>query len=584
MRRITSHKAGTKYRYLAVWQNYGYDTHQYVCNYYPFPYCPPFVPKENPSGAYVHVFSLSEEALKNRQYLNFEGVDSCFYVWVNGNFAGYSQVAHSTSEFDITDLVCAGENRLAVLVLKWCDGSYLEDQDKFRMSGIFRDVYLLERPAQHIRDLTIRTFLTEDLKSGELHVELEYLNEMMPAHLRGILETPEGETLAEIEGKGDRLQFTVKNPVLWNAEQPKLYTLKLVSDEETIIQRIGFRQIEIEKSVVLLNQVPIKIRGVNRHDSDPVTGAAIDREQAVRDLHLMKQHNVNAIRTSHYPNAPWFMELCDEYGFYVLDEADLESHGAAEKYGGSCDGTYGDIVQNPVFSAAVMDRVQRCVIRDKNRTCVIIWSLGNEAGYGPSMEVAARWVKTFDPSRLLQYEGSIWETGGHSNDVSMLDLYTRMYDSVEGIEEYLKKPEWNKPYMLIEYAHAMGNGPGDLEDYQKVFEANPRILGGFVWEWCDHAVYMGKTANGRDNYSYGGDFGEELHDDNFCVDGLVFPDRTPHNGLKEFKNVHRPVRAVLTDQVNGVVELENKMDFSKSGRKALHSLRGGMQRQDNRSE
>lgn len=544
------------------WQNYGYDTHQYVCNYYPFPYRPPFVPKENPSGAYVHVFSLSEEALKNRQYLNFEGVDSCFYVWVNGNFAGYSQVAHSTSEFDITDLVCAGENRLAVLVLKWCDGSYLEDQDKFRMSGIFRDVYLLERPAQHIRDLTIRTFLTEDLKSGELHVELEYLNEMMPAHLRGILETPEGETLAEIEGKGDRLQFTVKNPVLWNAEQPKLYTLKLVSDEETIIQRIGFRQIEIEKSVVLLNQVPIKIRGVNRHDSDPVTGAAIDREQAVRDLHLMKQHNVNAIRTSHYPNAPWFMELCDEYGFYVLDEADLESHGAAEKYGGSCDGTYGDIVQNPVFSAAVMDRVQRCVIRDKNRTCVIIWSLGNEAGYGPSMEVAARWVKTFDPSRLLQYEGSIWETGGHSNDVSMLDLYTRMYDSVEGIEEYLKKPEWNKPYMLIEYAHAMGNGPGDLEDYQKVFEANPRILGGFVWEWCDHAVYMGKTANGRDNYSYGGDFGEELHDDNFCVDGLVFPDRTPHNGLKEFKNVHRPVRAVLTDQVNGVVELENKMDFT----------------------
>lgn len=249
------------------WQNYGYDTHQYVCNYYPFPYRPPFVPKENPSGAYVHVFSLSEEALKNRQYLNFEGVDSCFYVWVNGNFAGYSQVAHSTSEFDITDLVCAGENRLAVLVLKWCDGSYLEDQDKFRMSGIFRDVYLLERPAQHIRDLTIRTFLTEDLKSGELHVELEYLNEMMPAHLRGILETPEGETLAEIEGKGDRLQFTVKNPVLWNAEQPKLYTLKLVSDEETIIQRIGFRQIEIEKSVVLLNQVPIKIRGVNRHDS-----------------------------------------------------------------------------------------------------------------------------------------------------------------------------------------------------------------------------------------------------------------------------------------------------------------------------
>lgn len=548
------------------WQNYGYDSHQYVCNYYPFPYRPPYVPKENPCGAYVHVFELSEQDLRNRQYLNFEGVDSCFYLWINGNFAGYSQVSHSTSEFDITDLVHSGKNRLAVLVLKWCDGSYLEDQDKFRMSGIFRDVYLLKRPFRQIRDFTIHTNLTGDFQNGEITVELEYLKgawqTVRPLNLRAILKAPNGETIGEGKVEKNEVAFTVQKPLLWNAEHPNLYTLLLKSEEEKIVQKVGFRKVEIEDSVVLLNQVPIKIRGMNRHDSDPVTGAAIDREQAVRDLILMKQHNVNAIRTSHYPNAPWFMELCDEYGFYVLDEADLESHGAAEIYGGACDKTYGDIIQNPVFAEAVMDRVQRCVIRDKNRSCVIIWSLGNESGYGKSMEAAARWVKCFDPSRLLQYEGSIWKTGGHKNDVSMLDLYTRMYDSTEGIEEYLKNPEWNRPYLLIEYAHSMGNGPGDLEDYQKIFDANPRVTGGFIWEWCDHAIYMGKDLNGRSKYYYGGDFGEELHDDNFCVDGMVFPDRRPHTGLKEFKNVNRPVRAVLINSVNGEVELENKMDFT----------------------
>lgn len=542
------------------WQSYGFDTHQYVCNYYPFPYRPPYIPKRNPCGAYIHTFFLEEKALNKRHYLNFEGVDSCFYVWVNGEFVGYSQVSHSTSEFEITDLVTNGENTLAVLVLKWCDGSYLEDQDKFRMSGIFRDVYLLERPQQHISDFFIQTKLEDNLNRGRLDVRVECTDRNQK--IRALLIAPDGKILADRDIDSESFGFTVDHPVLWNAEQPRLYELIFDSGEERIVQRIGFRKIEVIDSVVYLNKVPIKIHGVNHHDSDPVTGFTMDREQALKDLALMKQHNINAIRTSHYPSPPWFMEMCDEYGFYVLDEADLESHGSAEIFGGSCEKTYGDIVQNPIFYEAVQDRVRRCVHRDKNRTSVIIWSLGNESGYGDSMEDAGRWVKTFDPDRLLQYEGSIWETGGHKNDTSMLDLYTKMYDSIEEIEKYLNNPANKKPYMLIEYAHAMGNGPGDLEDYQKVFEENSRIFGGFVWEWCDHGVFMGKADNGKTRYYYGGDFKEELHDGNFCMDGLVYPDRTPHTGLKEFQNVLRPIRALLRDKETGEIEIENKMDFT----------------------
>lgn len=542
------------------WQNYGFDTHQYVCNYYPFPYRPPYVPGQNPCGAYIHTFFLKEDSVEKRQYLNFEGVDSCFYVWINGRFAGYSQVSHSTSEFEVTDLVTAGENTLAVLVLKWCDGSYLEDQDKFRMSGIFRDVYLLERPQKHIRDFFIRARLEDGLDKGVVEVDLENTDNNM--EICAVLETPDHKVLDKVSTNTGNLRFTVDTPVLWNAEQPRLYQLILDTGEEQIVQKFGFRKIEIIDSVVYLNKVPVKMHGVNHHDSDPVTGFVMDREQALKDLALMKQHNINGIRTSHYPSSPWLMEMCDELGLYVLDEADLESHGAAEFYGGSCEKTYGDIVQNPIFYEAVQDRVRRCIQRDKNRTSVIIWSLGNESGYGASMEEAGRWVKSFDPDRLLQYEGSIWETGGHKNDISMLDLYTKMYDSTADIENYLNNSELNKPYMLIEYAHAMGNGPGDLEDYQRIFEGSARVFGGFVWEWCDHGIYMGKADNGKARYYYGGDFKEELHDDNFCMDGLVYPDRMPHTGLKEYQNVLRPIRAILLNQDNGEVEIENKMDFT----------------------
>lgn len=348
----------------SCWQTQGYDRHQYTNTRYPFPYNPPYVPYDNPCGAYLTHFESDNDY---RKYLNFEGVDSCFYVWVNGEFVGYSQVSHSTSEFDITDKVKNGDNILCVLVFKWCDGSYLEDQDKFRMSGIFRDVYILNRPQKHIRDYKIETDI-----QGKINIEID-----SDTDVSFVLENEKGEIYS-----GDSKTITVEKPILWNAEYPYLYTLYLVTEDEVIREKIGFREIKIDDGIVFLNNKPIKMKGVNRHDSDPVTGYTISREQAEKDLKLMKQHNINALRTSHYPNAPWLMQLCDEYGFYVIAESDIEIHGTASFFGGSQAVTFGLLAQNPDWENAILDRVQRNVIRDKNRTSVCIWSLGNEGGYG----------------------------------------------------------------------------------------------------------------------------------------------------------------------------------------------------------
>lgn len=540
------------------WQSRGYDTHQYLCNRYPFPYNPPYVPKENPCALYIRCFEIQD--IRKRHYLNFEGVDSCFYVWINGKFVGYSQVSHSTSEFDITDKLRNGQNKIAVLVFKWCDGSYLEDQDKLRMSGIFRDVYLLERPQNHIRDFSLHTQLTDDLKKGKIKIQIDYTKDVLPTQI--IVKDMKGNDVAKVQGVSKTYELDLEDVTLWNAENPYLYWIQIENEDEIICERLGFRKVWIKDSVVYFNGQPIKILGVNRHDSNPDTGYTVTRQQVEKELRLMKQSNINAIRTSHYPNAPWFTELCDEYGFYVIEEADLESHGAAKIYGGSPETTYGDLVQNPIFDKAVIDRVQRCVVRDKNRTSVIMWSLGNESGYSRSLEEAGRWVKKYDPDRLLHYESSIWETGKHKNDISMLDVYSKMYDSLEDIEKYLQEPIEQKPYLLCEYGHAMGNSCGDLEEYFRKFYSNPRIFGGLIWEWCDHAVATGNSKDGSVKYLYGGDFGEKLHDGNFCLDGLVYPDRTPHTALLEYKNVIRPVRARIVDVSKGKIVLKNMMDFS----------------------
>lgn len=541
----------------ACWQYYGVDSHQYINQKYPIPYDPPYVPLENPCGAYKKIFR-AEKKENEKIYLNFEGVDSCFYVWVNGTFVGYSQVSHAISEFDITAFMQDGENLLAVLVLKWCDGTYLEDQDKLRMSGIFRDVYLLRRPNDHIRDYRIEA--TPENLSGRIRFSLDCTGKNQEAEISVF--DREGNLCAKGQTEDGVCELNIDSVRLWNPENPYLYSAEILCGQERIREKVGFRKIEIKDAVVYMNGMPIKMRGVNRHDSDPETGYTISREQAEVDLKLMKAHNINTIRTSHYPNAPWFTQLCDEYGFLVISESDLEAHGSVFVDTREEDGIkrMSYTVENPIFAKAILDRTQLNVIRDKNRPCIVMWSLGNESGMSTAIEDTGRWVKSYDSTRLVHYE-SIQQNEKFPQDVSMLDVYSRMYHPLEDIPKYLALND-RRPYMLCEYSHAMGNGPGDIESYMKLFLAEPRILGGCIWEWCDHAVYDGIAENGKKKYSYGGDFGEIEHDGNFCVDGLVFPDRTVSSGLKEYKNVIRPVRAELTDVQEGRVNLTNWLDFT----------------------
>ncbi len=539
-------------------QMYGYDRHQYTNTNFPFPYDPPYVPLENPTCVYHRSFSISREQLKFSNYLNFEGVDSCFYVYINHTFVGYSQVSHSTSEFDINSYIKEGNNDITVVVLKWCNGSYLEDQDKFRMTGIFRDVYLLQRPKDHIRDFFVKTLLTDSYTKAEITVDFSFIGSTIPVSCT--LTDADGMVVSEQTVTNSALSILLDNPTLWNAENPYLYTLTITSPDEIIYQKVGIRSIEVKNDIIYINGTRIKFKGVNRHDSDPVTGFTISKEQAMKDLKLMKEANINAIRTSHYPNAPWFTGLCSLYGFYVVGESDLEAHGALDFYGAKHPDTYGDLVQREFFAKAILDRNQRNVLRDKNNPCIILWSMGNEAGYSKAFEDTGRWIKAYDPTRLLHYEGSIYQTGGHVNDTSMIDVYSNMYASVADIEKYLANNP--KPYMLCEFVHAMGNGPGDIEDYMDCIYAHDRFVGGFVWEWCDHAIDRGITIDGRKIYHYGGDTGEYPHDDNFCVDGMVFPDRRPHPAYFEYKNVIRPVRTRLVNAQDGSVELENKLDFT----------------------
>lgn len=555
----------------SCWQILGYDRHQYTNVRFPFPYDPPYVPAENPCGAYLCDFELTEEQAQMKSFINFEGVDSCFYLWVNGQFAGYSQVSHSTSEFDLSAYVKAGVNRLAVLVMKWCDGSYLEDQDKLRMSGIFRDVYLLLRPENHLRDYFVHTIVDDEYKNAVVEADLEWFG--TPQAMTCTLRDPDGNVLEAKEVQGDKVSFEVKDAQLWNAEHPYLYTLSFCTKDEAIVQNVGIKRIDVKNATLYLNGVNIKIKGVNRHDSDPFKGYAVDQEDLMADLTLMKQHNVNGIRTSHYPNAPWATQLYDRFGFYVIDESDIEMHGTETIYHNFGrlrnyddytmeNHVFGLLAEDPRFADAVLDRVQRNVQRDKNCASVIMWSLGNESGYGTNFEKAAAWIKTYDPSRLVHYESSIYQMPGHKNDLSNLDVYSRMYADVASSEKYCLDDNLKKPYVQCEFVHAMGNGPGDIEDYFELIYKYDKFMGGYVWEWCDHAVWMGRTNEGKDKYYYGGDFGEFPHDGNFCMDGLVYPDRRVHVGLLEWKNVVRPARAEAEDLENGKISISNKLDFT----------------------
>ena len=536
----------------SVWQLNGFDRPQYTNINYPFPCDPPYLPYDNPVGVYSRDIRCPEEWVGMNKYMVFEGVDSCFYLYINGSFVGYSEVSHCISEFDVTQYLHEGVNRVCVIVLKWCTGSYLEDQDKFRYSGIFRDCYLLARPKGHIRDYEVRSDVERDLRTAVIDVTVDAVN---PDDAILSLLSPDGEEIAVVSPDSDgHACFKVDKPLLWSAETPELYSIIFDAAGEYICERVGLRRSCIEDGVYKMNNRAVKLKGVNRHDSDPYTGCVVDEEHMMRDLRLMKEHNINAIRTSHYPPDPRFLQMCDQFGFYVIDEADIECHGISA--------LGPDLLANlPEWYAPIHDRVVRLVERDKNRACVIGWSVGNESGYGTNFERVLKWVKERDCSRFTHYEqmhGADHPLGEASKGA---DTFSRMYASPEYCRTYCEQSDDPRPMVLCEYSHAMGNGPGDLQDYWDVIYAEPRHMGGFVWEWCDHAVFGGEDENGRPKFLYGGDSGEDLHDGNFCVDGLVSPDREPHVGLRELRAVIQPVRVEALDDRRGLFKIHNLYDF-----------------------
>lgn len=528
----------------------GYDVPNYTNVNYPIPYDPPFVPDENPCGLYSRKFTVPAAMAGKKIYLNFEGVDSAFYVWVNDEFAAYSQVSHMTSEIDVTSLVHAGENEIKVLVLKWSDGTYLEDQDMWRMSGIFREVYLLFRDETHIRDIFVHCDLDDSFTDADFTVDVDVTGK---ATVEWTLDCPCGETISsgkcDVDESGKIVVPTIKNAKLWSDEEPNLYTLTLHCGNEYITLPIGARRVEIKDGCVVINGKKVKAKGVNRHDSHHLLGHATPVEHMVRDIMIMKAHNVNMVRTSHYPNDPRFTALCDKYGIYVCDETDLETHGARPWYA---------LSRSPEWEGEYVDRVQRMVERDKNHPCVIFWSLGNESGWGQNHVAMHTWIKSRDTSRIVHYEGANYDynDGKYLRDVT--DIESRMYPNPTWCDNYCKNPERDEPLFLCEYSHAMGNGPGDLRDYWEVIEANDNFFGGCVWEFIDHSVAIGDKY-GDPSFTYGGDFGDHPNDGNFCVDGLVYPDRRVHTGLEELKQAIMPV--AVREVKPGTVAIKSRRYF-----------------------
>jgi beta-galactosidase len=522
----------------AHWQLHGYGKPAYTNTRYPFPIDPPHVPTENPTGSYRRTVAVPAGWAGERIVLRFEGVDSCFAVWVNGHEVGTAQGSRLPSEFDVTEVVRAGtDNLVAVRVHQWSAGSYLEDQDMWWMSGIFRDVSLLARPAGGVDDVFVHAGY--DGGAGTLRVEA-------PAGARVLV--PElGIDIAASE------EVRVGGVQPWSAEVPRLYDVAVVTPGERVDLRVGFRTVRIADGLLTVNGNRVLLRGVNRHEFHPDRGRAVTEQDMLDDVLLMKRHNINAVRTSHYPPHPRFLELCDEYGLYVVDECDLETHGFVHV------GWRGNPTDDLAWGDAFEDRMRRMVERDKNHPSVIMWSLGNESWTGRNLERMYRYAKDRDPGRPVHYE--------HCPDGRWSDVYSRMYASqaetdligrreepARGVDPVQDAARRAAPFVLCEYAHAMGNGPGGLTEYQELFEAHPRCQGGFVWEWIDHGLRT-RDAQGREFFGYGGDFGEELHDGNFVADGLLFPDRTPSPGLHEFAKVIEPVR--ITGTPDGRLRVAN---------------------------
>lgn len=549
------------------WQMHGYDVPNYTNIEYPYPLDPPHVPDDNPLGLYRMDFSIPDTWLGRRIMISFGGVNSAFTLWVNGERIGYGQGSHMPSEFDITDFVKAGKNILAVMVYKWCATSYLEDQDFWRLSGIFREVYVYSVPQLHIRDLFIQTLFDEKCKDAVMSIRAAVKNYasagsgkynlsviLMDQKHEVVFEKkyddfiapdPGAEILLNVEEK-------VQAPVKWTAETPYLYSiLAILKDESGYVLEVekvdaGFRKVEILNSQLMINGVSIKIKGVNHHDTNCDLGHAVSRESMLQDILMMKRHNINAVRTSHYPNDPYWLELCDRYGLYVIDEADLETHGFGYE-----DAEY-DLSDKPEWKEAFVDRAIRMVERDKNHPSIIIWSLGNESRYGSNHDAMAEWIRSRDDTRPIHYERALY--------AKLVDIVSVMYPSIEFLEQEGKREDDPRPFFLCEYAHAMGNGPGNLKEYWDTIYKYPRLIGGCIWEWMDHGIRR-FTSDGKQWFAYGGDFGDYPNSGNFCIDGLTYPDGKPHSSLIECKKVLEPVKVKAVDLTKGVIEIENKYDF-----------------------
>ncbi|GMA70649.1 hypothetical protein GCM10025879_18950 [Leuconostoc litchii] len=517
---------------------------------YPFPINPPFVPRKNSVGAYTKTVNIENEWFNQstETHIVFNGVSSAFYIWVNGEWIGYSEDSRLPAEFDITKALHPGENRIAVLVLKWSKASYFEDQDMWRMSGIFRDVDLLCVPKMRLNDFTIQTNLDEDLDDATIDIHAQIAQEpgkdtVLTAELFyqeqriAIVTEKFGNLIIDERGRNDlevTLQLRVKNPKLWSAEIPDLYDIKLTLHNQTNIyqiekKKVGIRKIEIKDGLLTLNNQPLLIRGVNKHEFKAETGYYMDEKTMIEDIRMMKEHNFNAVRLSHYPNTSKWYDLCDQYGLYLVDEANIETHGVKPM---------NLLTNDPKYLPLMIERVTRMVQRDFNHPSIIIWSLGNESGYGHNHDAMYQWVKQFDHSRPVQYEG-----GGA--DTPVTDIIVPMYARVEqdqveavnskwSIKKWISLPNEHRPLILCEYAHSMGNSLGGFKAYWQAFEKYPRLQGGFIWDWVDQGL-LTKNNEGQEYYAYGGDFGDQPNDRQFSLDGLLFPDRTPKPALLEAK-------------------------------------------------
>lgn len=521
----------------SCWQTEGYDVPNYTNQEYPYPVDMPYVPDDNPCGVYNREFII--EKLWGKVYFVLEGVSSCAFVYINGKYVGFTEGSHLQAEFDITEYVAEGSNDITVKVLKWCCGSYLEDQDFFRMNGIFRDCYILQRPFDHITDIDVKSF------DGKIAVNCGKEASVS-------LYDTNGNFIAE--QSGEVVEFAVENPVFWNAEKPRLYTVKITRDGEEITQKTAFRTIEISKdNELLINGVPVKLYGVNHHDTSATGGWYQTDEELLRDIKLMKKLNMNCVRTSHYPPPPRFIELCDRYGLYVILECDIETHGFICRYGsqpynytepaGNWPGTH------PDWKKEHVERMVRTVQRDKNHVSIIMWSLGNESGHGDNFVAMADYVKSLGDGRLCH-----WECSCREGFPGVSQVYSRMYSSFSDLEGFVADPEITEPIFLCEYAHAMGNGPGDVYYYTELFDKHKSLIGGCVWEWADHTVFKDGVA------CYGGDFpGELVHFGEFCCDGVVFYDRTLKAGSLEVKAAYQPI---VTSFKNGVLKIRNRYSFT----------------------